>query len=105
MLNEIKERSVEGTIDAVIFGGMYIKDWVRIQKDYLESVKLLTTEIKNILGFEPLVITGPKTVLGNDDVFYDNEHRRLYIIRPEVGDESTKSYWPSDIDKQKKKWK
>lgn len=103
-LVEIKKRSVEGTIDAVIFGGEYKKGRAKLQNDYLKSVKLLTTEVKKILGFEPLVITGPKTAEGRDDVYYDNAHRRLYIVRPEVGDATTESYAPRDIEKQKDKW-
>lgn len=103
-LVEIKKRSVEGTIDAVIFGGKYKKGRAELQKDYLKSVKLLTTETKKILGFEPLVITGPKIVSGSDDVYYDNEHRRLYVVRPNVGDATTESYAPRDVEKQKEKW-
>lgn len=104
-LVEIKKRSVKGTIDAVIIGGNYSEKWVRYQEDYLRSVKLLSAEAQKILGFEPLVMTGPKTLGGKDNVFYDNKGRRLYIMRPEVGDGTTESYSPNNIEKQKEKWK
>ncbi len=109
-LLELKERCREGTIDAAIFGGKYLKpvnsENSRLyQKNYLDSIKLLADETKKVLGFEPIVMTGPKKArYGADDVFYDNEHRRLYIARPEVGDSSTQSFTPSAIEDQEKKW-
>ncbi|MEK7179190.1 MAG: hypothetical protein AAB727_02965 [Patescibacteria group bacterium] len=108
-LREIKERCEEGTIDAVIVGGNsdsggYYKD------SYVNSIKLLSEETQNVLGFEPVVMTGPKAVspvldwAAQDDVFYDNAHRRLFIIRPKVGDASTESFVYSTLKEQKKKW-
>lgn len=117
-IEKLKKRCLDGTIDAVIVGGNYFKNdkqfqegylnsiRKQFQEDYLNSIKLLSQETENILGFEPVVMTGPKTNPGGgrDNVFYDNDHRRLYIVRPKVADESTKSYLPSDIDKQEEKW-
>lgn len=103
-LRELKERCIDRTIDAVIVGGNYFEARPNFKKAYLESIGLISKEVKNILGFEPVVMTGPKTVSGRDDVFYDNDHRRLYIMRPEVAKESTKSYLPSDIKNQRRKW-
>lgn len=103
-IKELKERCEDGTIDAVIVGGNYFSDRSRYQEDYLKSIALLSKEVKNVLGFEPVVITGPKTVKGQDDVFYDNDHRRLYIMRPKVAQEGTKSYLPNEIDNQERGW-
>jgi len=72
------------------------------QKNYLESIELLSTEVVKILGVEPVVITGPKMYSGDDDVYYDNERRRIYIIRPKAGDVSTESFLPSDVKGQEK---
>ena len=102
-LREFKERSDEGTIDAVIVGGNYFKSGdYRI--DYLSSIELLSDEISKVLGFKPLVMTGPKTAHGSDSIFFENENKRLYIVRPEVGDKTTESYMTNELDKQKKKW-
>lgn len=113
-LSALKEKCLEGTIDAIIVGGNYIEDFgefadeQQYKKDYLESIALLSSEVSRSLGFEPIVMTGPKTFPdgGKDDVYYDNEHRRIYIIRPsyDIGKESTKSFAPGDVDEQKKKW-
>jgi len=107
-LLELKQKSVNGTIDAIIFGGNYFKekDYSEFRENYFNSIKLLLKEIKGILGFEPVVIVGPKTKEGGkeDDVFYDNDNRLLYMIRPNVGDATTESFLPSDMEKQKKKW-
>jgi hypothetical protein len=40
-----------------------------------------------------------------DDIYYDNKERRLYIVRPDVGNATTESFLPSDIEEQRKKWK
>ncbi|OGN03132.1 MAG: hypothetical protein A2655_00815 [Candidatus Yanofskybacteria bacterium RIFCSPHIGHO2_01_FULL_43_42] len=106
-LRVLKDKSVEGTIDAAIVGGNYFEDSSHYQRSYLDSVQFLSKAVQDVLGFEPVVMTGPKTEdmgSGRDDVFYDNNNRRLYISRPSVGDDTTKSYLPSDIDDQRKKW-
>lgn len=118
-LTELKEKCAEGTIDAAIIGGKYpdsgdtkdardlredYKDARDLREDYLASIKLLSGEVSKILGFEPIVITGPKGIPGSDNIFYENKSRRLYISRPEVGNETTESFKPSDLKKQKKKW-
>lgn len=107
-LAELKERCGEGTIDAAIVGGNYFttgrkpKDF---QKDYLESIELLSAETAKALGFEPVVMTGPKVISGGEDVFYENKTRRLHILRPEVGDSSTESFAPGAAKDQEKKWR
>ncbi len=53
-IEELRRRSIEGSIDAVILGGQ------STGKEYVESIKLLGHEISDLLGFEPVVITGPK---------------------------------------------
>ena len=107
---ELKEKSTEGTVDVVIVGGQYV-DLPNAEEErarYLESIRLLGEEVKKIMGFEPVVITGPKLwgLDGKEDdtVFFQNEGRRLYIIRPHVGDNSTESFLPSELDAQKEKW-
>ena len=91
------------TVDAVIVGGNTQRSG-KFHKDYLESIQFLSTEVTSVFGFEPVVMTGPKTVAGGENVIYDNEHRRLYVVRPEVGNETTESFLPSDIQTQQKKW-
>jgi hypothetical protein len=108
-LLELKERCAEGTIDAAIVGGNYFKDRdidnsPRYREHYRDSIELLSDETEKILGFKPVVITGPKRIKGRDHIFYENKHRRLYISRPEVGDATTESFDPSAIKDQEKKW-
>jgi hypothetical protein len=103
-LLEIKERSKPGTIDVRIIGGDYSVDPVKdYRKEYLESIKLLSSEIKEILKFEPLIVNGPKKSLEMydwDDIYYDTEHRRLYVVRPKVN-QKTPDFRPSEIHKFK----
>ncbi len=105
-IEALKEKCEEGTLDARVFGGNYFgKDEIEYRENYLNSIKLLSSEVSSVLGFKPVVVVGPKTVQGGqDDVFYDNEHRRLYIVRPVVGDATTNPVSPEDIEEEQKKW-
>ena len=109
-LVEIKKICFDKTIDAVIMGGNHYRDIrgeendKKHREDYRESIILLSEEIKDILGFEPAVITGPKIVPNGDDIFFDNDNRRLYIFRPAVGDISSEWYLPGNYDVQESKW-
>ncbi len=109
-LRELKERSVEGTIDAVIAGGNLRPDYLpqdALARDYSGSIALLTERVKETFGFEPLVIVGPKTVKGGDSVFYDSHNRRLFIVRPDAmrGKSSNFSYNPDNFDQELDNWK
>jgi hypothetical protein len=79
-LMEMKERCAEGTIDAVIIGG--VTRGVSLEKIYTTNMKFLSGVTQKILKFEPVIVNGPKKgTLNNDDFFYDNEHRRVYLVR------------------------
>jgi len=109
-LQGLKEKSVDKTVDVVIVGGNYFLSGERNKEyrdNYLNSIKQLSEVVIEVFGFEPVVITGPKTVRGRqtDDIYYDNERRRLYIVRKDIGDTTTESFLPCDIEKQEKKWK
>ena len=102
-LNELKERSAARTIDAVVIGGNYIRNDDEFKTNYLKSIKLLSAKISEVLGFEPVIITGPK-LKGGEDIFYNNKNRKLFIKRPHVGDRTSESFLPRDIEKKKKEW-
>lgn len=114
-LEEIKNRCFEGTIDAVIVGGNYFpkgtggddkeeRENEELRIGYHDSIELLSREVKEALGFEPVIIAGPKEEGGGDDIFYRNDYRRLYLFRPAVGDVTSENYLPKDYDSQEKKW-
>jgi len=107
-LAELKERSVSGTVDVVIIGGTYFNlSGGAYQTDYKEAIRTLSQNVKNMFGFEPVVITGPKTShpLQEEDVFYDTENRRLYLTRPKTGNPESESYLPIRLGDQEKKWR
>jgi len=107
LLLEAKKRCVSKTVDAVIVGGNYSNGInskkISYKQSYLDSIELLSKEVKNVLGFEPSVVNGPKGIIGSDNVFYDNENKRLYFMRVEVNPD-TGNFTQSDIDKEKDKW-
>jgi hypothetical protein len=102
-LEEMKGRCAEGTVDARIVGGNYRDNDPKTKEDYLKSIQLLSSEVNSVLDFDPTVITGPKRVGGEDNVFFDNDNKRLYISRTKVGDVSTEPFTAKDIEEQIKK--
>lgn len=123
-LEELQNRTVPGTVDAVIFGGSFLDNstWteedtkivgekVDFEKEYTDSINLLSAQISDVLGFEPTVIAGPKTMHGRDDAIYDNEHRRLYLRRPKIGDNpsenfnSSGSFSPQKMSEREEVWR
>lgn len=106
---EMQERCKSGTIDAVIVGGRYRND--EMGASYIKMIKLLATKTQQFFGFEPTVINGPKTkeyefekeYKHHDNAYYDNEHRRLYFVRPKVNS-NTKDFVPSRVDGEKGRW-
>jgi hypothetical protein len=95
-LIEARNNCTEGTVDVVIAGGH------STFADYAESVDVLATQVKEIFGFLPVIITGPKKQ-GGDDIYFDTANRRLYIVRPEV-QVINESSSPEDVTENLIKW-
>lgn len=109
-LEELKARSIEGTIDVAILGGSYFNKVYKGTKEaYVKSIKLLSSEVIKTLGFEPLVITGPQIEAAGNAV-YDNENRQLYIDNTDVdmprfeGRSCASSYYPGELESRMKEW-
>jgi len=110
-LTEIKERCKAGSISATIVAGKYPKKNMaspfatveEMRKDYLDSIELISNEIELTLELKPTIFNGPKFVRNYDNIYFDNEKMRLYLMRPEVNF-NIESFSISDIDKEKKKW-
>lgn len=107
-LGELKERTKEGTVDVVIVGGEFPAESPEYVQKYRDSIGLLGEEVKNIFGFEPTVVTGPKTRLlyekDAESIYFDTKERRLYIARPHTGDAMSESYLPSERSEKEKAW-
>lgn len=100
-LSEMKKRCIPGTIDAVIVGGNYPPDRPKEQQVYLNSISFISYQVKQVLGFEPIIINGPKeSELRTDDIYYENEHRRLTFRRSKVNSEIG-SFTSNDLEKTK----
>ena len=113
-LSEIKEKCRSGTIDAVIFGGRFanVKQFASLdgfrdhfKDEYLQSIRLLSEEIKLKLGFSPDIISGPKFDPAQDHVAFDNKTRRLYLARKVDEPGFIQSFNAEDLDKVKDSWK
>jgi len=104
-IGDLKKRLVEmksvcqpSTVDIVIIGGR-ISD----TDDYQKSINLLNTLVTDAFGFSPVVITGPKDN-GSEDIYFDTEHRKLFVIRP-VSLLSNNSYVAENSETNVKRWK
>ena len=103
---ELKDRCHDGSIDVIIAGGQLVPE--RIQSmHYPKSLKNLNDVIVNTLGFEPVVACGPKHIENNsyDDVYFDTENRRLYVIRPKDSAVYNESFISKDLGDMNEKWK
>lgn len=113
-LNKLKSKCVEETIDIVIVGGCYTTKVIEMngrtrrdtsgQDDYAESINFISEQVKSVFGFEPVVLSGPKMFNGTEKIFFDNENRRLYSIRPESVNKGVTPFTPNKIDEEKPKW-
>ena len=115
-LEEMKRRSAEGSLDAIIIGGNYVGEADKnklkeklnnliARRIYHASIKSLAQEVSAILGFEPVVIAGPKKVRKSNSFYYANAGRRLYTLQPKIDSAICEPYLPRDLKEQTKKWK
>lgn len=112
ILSNLKIQVEEGTADAIIIGGRYLPLTDRTVgdsyevKNYVSSIYLLSEEVKKVLGFDPVVINGPKLpspMGGQDKVYFDNRNRRAYLIRPRVN-QDIKDFTQPELDGKRKTW-
>lgn len=87
-LEKIVKQSKKGSIDALIVGGNTHdhEDDPALsygEKKYLNSIKFVGEIIRDKLGFDPTVITGPKGTSGGNNVYFDTKNRRLYLSIPD----------------------
>lgn len=90
-MQSLKDISVEGSVDAVIFGGKYMPHKkYDFEKEYIRSIEVLTRTISEELGFKPVVVGGPKKQEDfGDSVFYETKTRHLHLFRPKNAKEAT----------------
>ena len=66
---------------------------------------MLSSLAQETFGFEPLVISGPKEPFSeSDEVYFDTQKRRLYVVRPVKGKVHNDVFKPGEIDKKYKEW-
>ncbi len=83
-LNDLKERSEEGTIDIIVAGGN-VRGALEVPpgEEYRGSVALISSAVLKVFGFTPRIIAGPKPIPKPEHALFDTKRRRLYIIREE----------------------
>ena len=107
-LKQIHSQCIPGTIDSMILGGNYLPGYKdRDYRDkYEKSINKLTSLFKNEFGFEPIVTSGPKTKEGSESLLFDNDNRRVYLVRDYYTQftKNNEPYLPSEIEQEKEKW-
>jgi len=98
-IEELEKRCLKGSIDIVIVGGEFND---KRSDEYEQSLKTLSDAVRETLGFEPLVVCGPKDD-GHDDVYFNTQERKLYITRPEYSHYNS-VFKPGEIEEVEKKW-
>jgi len=115
-LEEIKAKCKKGTIDVVMIGGRYakVRDYGQPEddrglyiKEYVDSIKLVSDEIRTVLGFYPVIIGGPKLSPAHDSVMFNTKERRLHLQRGGGRQESgfLTSFSSKNLDEVSKSWK
>ncbi|OGI64757.1 hypothetical protein A3H53_00565 [Candidatus Nomurabacteria bacterium RIFCSPLOWO2_02_FULL_40_10] len=99
-LNEMKERCRQGSVDAIIVGGISNSNEL-FKKIYVKTIHFLSKETRQTFGFEPVIVNGPKVLVPVtvDEVSFDNKNRRLYLIRSKVNS-NIGSFVDSSFNKQ-----
>ena len=92
-LNALKEECIDGSIDSVIAGGLINKRYEAWDTEHYTDMKdFLSERVKRVCGITPVHVGGPKkldTTQGKDteqvadDVYFENDTRRLFLLRPE----------------------
>jgi len=100
-LVELKEKCSKGSIDVALAGGDYYNEAHYLR--YQESLELLVSVVQEVFGFEPTVISGPKSS-ERDNIYFDTAERRLYVVRPKEAILYDGHFKPSEIAKKKKEW-
>jgi len=99
-LNNLFSAVDKGTVDVLIFGGN------AGDNKYQESIKLTSRVVKEEIGIEPTILTGPNLIYDRTNVYFDTQHRRLYLVRPNQSNNATnQAYLASNYEEQKEKWK
>ncbi len=111
-LVEIAQRSKSGTLDVVIFGGMYTqRDIGRASENreqYLRTIPQLEHIIKESTGLDAEVIIGPNASTNPiDEVFLDTERRRLRVVLPEqpLESQANTSFPAATFSREAEKWR
>ena len=102
MIQNFISRCEPRSVDALIVGGNNMGDNYNVFK---KSVQILSAAISPVLGFKPIVATGPKLGGGVTSIFFDNKNRRLYLLMPEQSHSKVyEDFKPDDIEYQLKKY-
>ncbi len=103
-LEEIKAKTEEGSMDALIFAGRIPDSDLKADFDYeLEHYQSAITKLGDLLttslGFEPVVIPPkPANHKQATTVYFDTSNRRLYMAQSQVSRESLqKPFLPSSV--------
>ena len=108
-MQEMIDRCVSGSIDAVIFSSRArsIKD----TRSYEESMKHLSELCENKLHFKPTILTGPNIVSKQSsdkftDAYFDTENRRFDLVRSDqISDRLNEPFTVDEYEKQAELWK
>lgn len=100
-LEELKSRSVNGSMDIVLVGGNTDDE---VSYLYTDTISKLSEQIEGVSGFKPVVV-GPKSVgYLYDNVLFDTKNRRVYLMRPPMYRVHNDTFRSDDLDEVAESW-
>jgi hypothetical protein len=109
-LKELKARSQNDTVEALLLGGNYninAKEEERgyLHRHYKQSIEKLRQIIHDSLGFDPKVLTGPNNNVGSETVIIiETQRRKVWIERTNQPPEFDRPYMANTFNEEEKKW-
>lgn len=105
-LKEFRNMVYDDSVECYIFGGNYLIRSLEHKDNYKKSIALLRDIIEETLEFTPMVIAGPNTKGGDQDVYYSTAKRELLILRSSASyNLQTEECFSSNlIQEQAEKW-
>lgn len=94
-IEDLKNSSIEGSVDAVIVGGLIDTKYGDLDKDnYTRTKDFISSRVGRHLKDLPVTVAGPKIKRDSidnlegvgsqaDAIYFENKTRRLFLLRPE----------------------
>ena len=103
-LEELRQKSIPGSVDIVLFGGRSVEDGVEESAEYHDSIELVAQEIEKTFGFQPVVFQPKSIIYGVTNVYLDTAKRHMYLLQIEDEERDGTAFNAQDLSKREEEW-